>query len=112
MGERSNYKLVFVAHPIRGDVEGNKRKVKELLGNLCRTSSFNYIFTAPYLVTLELYDDADPIQRARGIEIGLAQLERCDELWVFGQPTEGMKQEIEHASAHGVRVVFKEAQAC
>jgi hypothetical protein len=33
------------------------------------------------------------------MEMGLHILKRCDELWVFGTPTEGMKEEIKLAKS-------------
>jgi len=40
------------------------------------------------------------------MEMGLQILKRCDELWVFGPPTEGMKAEIKLAQALNIPILF------
>jgi hypothetical protein len=33
-------------------------------------------------------------------------IDRCDEVWVFGEPSEGMQDEIAYAKGKGIRVIF------
>lgn len=44
-------------------------------------------------------DDADPAQRAVGMEAGLYLLARCHEVRVYGPPTAGMRAELGAARA-------------
>lgn len=47
-------------------------------------------------------------ERADGIAMGLELLLGCDEIWVYGEATEGMEQEIRFAVEHGIHIWFKE----
>ena len=39
-----------------------------------------------------------------GLSIGRELVLMCDELWAFGEPTEGMRMEIEQAKRLGIPV--------
>lgn len=93
-------KIVYVCSPLRGDMERN----------IVRANYFSrFVFEkgcipiAPHVIFTQFLDDAKPKERKRGIEMGIALLKLCDELWVFG-PTisEGMKTEIEVARKRGL----------
>ena len=49
-------------------------------------------------------------QRRLGISMGMELLALCDEVWVFGEATEGMAAEIASATAQGKKVIFKETE--
>ena len=36
----------------------------------------------------------------------------CDEVWVFGEATEGMAAEIASATAQGKEIIFKDTEEC
>ena len=93
---------VFICSPYRGDVELNTGIALEL----CRRAiAVNKIPFAPHLYFTRFIDDADPDQRALGIELGLQWLSVCWELWQFGEaPTEGMLIEIAQAHRLGIPV--------
>jgi len=38
--------------------------------------------------------------------MGLHALRRCDELWVFGEPSEGMRAEIEFAQSLNISILY------
>ena len=42
-------------------------------------------------------DDGDKEQRELGLRFALVLLGKCDELWVFGYASEGMRREIAKA---------------
>lgn len=93
-------KIVYVCSPLRGDMERN----------IVRANYFSrFVFEkgcipiAPHVIFTQFLDDAKTKERKRGIEMGIALLKLCDELWVFG-PTisEGMKTEIEAARKRGL----------
>jgi hypothetical protein len=62
---------------------------------------------APHLLYPQFLDDSVPTEREAGIVMGLAVLERCSELWCFGEDvTTGMSAEISKASALGMPIQF------
>jgi len=44
--------------------------------------------------------------RAEGMAMGLHALRRCDELWVFGEPSEGMRAEIKLAKSLNIPILY------
>jgi hypothetical protein len=89
-----NGRIVYIASPMRGDIEGN---LKRAAAYCHAAAEAGVIPIAPHLYFSSYLDDRIPEERATGMEMGLQILRRCDELWVFGIPTEGMKAEIELA---------------
>jgi len=59
----------------------------------------------PHLYLPLVLDDEDPMQRERGIEAALQLIRCCDELWCFGDPTEGMRLELDEATRLEIPVV-------
>lgn len=61
---------------------------------------------APHVYCTQFTDDTIPAERELGMELGIAMLDMCDELWVYGieNPSEGMRREIEYAKANGIPV--------
>lgn len=100
----SRRKLVFVAHPLSGDVTGNLILAKTWLRWLINENpdcSF-CLGWAPYC---EVLDDDDPEHRERGIRDGMEMLSRCDELWMVGSRlSNGMADERDKAIALGLPV--------
>ena len=88
-------KLIYVASPYAGDVERNVEYAKQA----CRTvMESGHAFFAPHLLYPAVLNDAVPEERQAGIEMGLALLHRCDELWAFGSVvSRGMQAEIAEA---------------
>lgn len=96
-----NRPLIFICSPYRGDVETNTQNARRY----CRFAlQQNGIPFAPHLLFTQFLNDGDPMERRIGLCLGIEMLKRCDELWAFGQPTEGMTMEIREAEQHGVRV--------
>ena len=44
-----------------------------------------------------MLDDSDVEEREMGLMFGLALLRMCDEVWVFGEISRGMAEEIKEA---------------
>lgn len=93
-------KIVYVCSPLRGDMERN----------IVRANYFSrFVFEkgcipiAPHVIFTQFLDDAKPKERKRGIEMGIALLKLCDELWVFS-PTisEGATREADLPSGQSV----------
>ena len=62
-------------------------------------------FFAPHLLYPQLLNDANPHERQTGLDMGIAMLSRCDELWCYGDRiSPGMRLEIEEAARLGIPV--------
>lgn len=99
-------KIVYIAHPIGGDVKNNIQKVKSIFKQLSLENKV--IPFAPYLTAVETLEDSDPLQRSIGFEQNKAFFYRgiIDELWVYGI-SNGVNQEIEWAKELGIKVIYK-----
>lgn len=98
-------KFVYICSPCRGDMEKNIIKAQ----NYCREAVELYpdvVPIAPHVYCTQFLDDTNPDERAVGMEMWIALLDMCDELWVYGieNPSEGMQQEIEYATEHGITI--------
>ncbi|MDR9786780.1 MAG: DUF3310 domain-containing protein [Peptococcaceae bacterium MAG4] len=94
--------VIYVCSPLRGDVERNIQKA-------IAYSRFVYsqggIPLAPHVIFTTFLDDTVLEERAVGLDLGLELLEKCDELWAFGDKiSEGMTGEIARAGELGLRV--------
>lgn len=100
-------KVVFIAHPVGGDIAGN---VKKVLAICERVHKDGHIPVAPYLVSLQYLNDAVTEDRDLGIEANLVCFRRrfIDELWLFGERiSEGMKEEVMFAVKLKIPIVPK-----
>ena len=99
-------KKVFVCSPFRPLSNDPQTREVEKEDNLrrarqgCRmVSDLGGIPIAPHLYFPQFLDDGTEEERATGIEMGLALLDKCDEMWIFGNRiTEGMAREISQAA--------------
>ncbi|MFH0952065.1 MAG: DUF4406 domain-containing protein [Patescibacteria group bacterium] len=100
-------KLVYISHPISGDVEKNVREVLEICKKIYTKDIIPF---APYLVSLQYLDDKVTQDRELGIAASIETLKRglVDELWAFGDTiSAGMKEEIRIAEEKGIPVIYK-----
>jgi len=97
--EKTRLPLVYIASPYSGDTEHNTERAR----GYCRFAvSQKVIPVAPHLLYPQFMDDEDKQQREQGIRFALVLLEKCDELWVFGNKiSEGMSREIAKAKKKG-----------
>ncbi|NNJ31386.1 DUF7768 domain-containing protein [Lacrimispora defluvii] len=95
-------KLIYVASPYAGDIEQNTEFAKKA----CRhVMNEGHAFFAPHLLYPTILDEHQPEQRQLGLDMGLAMLPRCDELWCYGDRISyGMHLEIEEAVRLGIPV--------
>lgn len=98
-------RLIYICSPLRGDIEKNIQKAQ----GYCREAVElwpDVIPIAPHVYCTQFLDDTIPQEREAGMELGIALLDMCDELWVYGinNPSEGMKKEIAYAEEHGIPV--------
>jgi hypothetical protein len=87
-------KRVFVCSPYANDIPGNTdRAIKYCLAEV---NAGNVPF-APHLIYPQILSESDPEGRKKGIELGLAMMEACDELHIYGdRVSNGMATEIAH----------------
>lgn len=89
-------KIVYIAHPISGNIKNNIKKIKEIIRDI-NLNDGDVLPFAHYLVDLDCLDDTVPSERKRGIKNDIELLSRkfIDELWLFGNKiSEGMIGEI------------------
>ncbi len=94
-------KKVYICSPYRGDIPQNTE-------NACRYCRYallkGYLPVAPHLYFTRFLDDGIEAERRMGMFMGTELLKECAELWVFGIPSEGMKEEIKLAQRIGIPV--------
>lgn len=100
-------KKVFICSPFRGDVEKNSLRA---VGYCRQAYEEGCLPIAPHLLFPQFLNEDSLKERADGISMGMELLLSCDEVWVFGEATEGMEQEIRFAVEHGIHILFKEIQ--
>lgn len=99
-------KVVFISHPLKGDVEGNINKVREICRELILDGKV--IPLATHMLFPTFLDDDVHEERRTGLDGTLELLKRSDEVWVYGDRiSEGMKEEIELAKEIKIPIVFK-----
>lgn len=102
-----NRRFVYICSPLRGDYEKNTENARTFCRVAAKYSPVGVIPIAPHLYFPQFLYDGNPEERALGIEAGLALLEKCEELWVFGidNPSEGMRAELNHAKELGIPIL-------
>ncbi len=95
-------KIVYIASPYAGDVEGNVEFAKAACRLAMEEGSTP---VAAHLLYPQMLDDMIPEQRELGIRMGLKLLEACSELWLCGSRiSSGMQEELKTARIHGIPV--------
>jgi hypothetical protein len=105
--ETPQRKLVFIAHPIRGDVASNMKKVFAICEQVHKEG---HTPIAPYLIAPTHSNDEVLKNRELGVWANLTTFEHgyVDELWLYGDRiSEGMKIEVALAKKLGIPVVAK-----
>jgi hypothetical protein len=98
-------RILYMAHPVGGDVPGNVRRALDWLASL-RRSEPNVTIIAPWLASLASGEnDADPVARERGMIDCETVVARCDGLiLVGGRISAGMQRELAAAVAADIDV--------
>jgi len=95
-------KIVYIASPYAGDVEGNVEFAKAACRLAMEQGSTP---VAAHLLYPQMLDDTVPKQRELGIRMGLKLLGACSELWLCGSRISGgMQEELKEAWRHGIPV--------
>ena len=93
-------KLVYIASPYAGDVEGNVAFAKAA----CRyAAAKGYTPVAVHLMYPQFLDDRVPKEREAGLKMGRRVLAACEEIWLCGERmSAGMKAEEAEAKRLGI----------
>ena len=87
-------KTIYVASPYAGDPEKN---TKAAVGYCRMVTDMGHMPVASHLLYPQILDDSNPLERSLGLSFGKKLLSFCDEVWVFGEISSGVSQEIEEA---------------
>ena len=87
-----NRRKIYVASRYAGDVDAN---VSAAVTYCRRVIDEGYMPVASHLLYPQILNDNIPEERELGLLFGLLRL--CDEVWVFGEVSQGVAQEIEEA---------------
>lgn len=95
-------KLVYIASPYAGDVEGNVAFAKAA----CRyAAAQGYTPVAVHLMYPQFLDDRVPKEREAGLKMGRRVLAACEEIWLCGERmSAGMKAEEAEAQRLGIPI--------
>lgn len=91
-------KQIYLAHPLSATtavgIKRNLTLAKQWYKWACDHYWPEHTFNCMWILNCEVYDDADAIQRSRGMQRNLAHIKRCDELWLLGEEVSvGMLEE-------------------
>lgn len=97
-------KIVYMAHPVSGDVKNNLARAKAWV-RWIEENHPDVAVVASWITECEIWDDDNPTHQAAGLKRDLAVIERCDELWLVGPKiSSGMERERAHAEEHGLAI--------
>ena len=91
--------LVYICSPYSGDIEKNTENARRYSRYAVDHHS---IPVTPHLLYPQFMDEED--ERDLGLFFGIVLLGKCQEVWVFGPPSEGMKKEIFKAEKKGLAI--------
>lgn len=103
----SEFKIVFIAHPVGGDIQGNIEKIKAIHRNVSIHEKGVIPFT-PYMADILSLDDKDRTERMIGLINSQTILSSgiVDELRLYGDKiSPGMKEEVIIAMQLGIPIV-------
>lgn len=102
-------KIVYIAHPVSGDVKNNIDKITKIVREINLTDSKTTPF-APYLADIMALDDAQIMERNRGMKNNKSILKSglVDEIHLYGNRiTNGMLKEVNIALKNGIPIIPK-----
>lgn len=102
MEKRQYRPLVYICSPYAGDVETNVYNARRY----CRFAvDSGCIPIAPHLLYPQFLDDTDEGERRLGLFFGNVLMDRCSEVWVFGERINpGMSAEIKRSRRRGYKI--------
>jgi hypothetical protein len=98
-------RVVYVCSPWRALDDVTRRANRDRAERACRDIAMaGDVPVAAHLLYPQFLDDADHVERGVGLRCALTLLARCDEVVVYGPPTEGMLREIAAGESLGLPV--------
>ncbi len=99
---RKRSTVVYICSPFSDDPEGNTEKAVRF----CKyAADHGFTPVAPHLMYPRFLNDQEPADRAKAIKMDLNLLQRCHQLWVFGDNvTSGMRIEMDFAKARRIPI--------
>lgn len=102
---KSKPTVIYICSPYRPVFRTETDRKSELEANIERAKAackivvaLGCIPMAPHLYFTLFLNDRDPVDREKGMTLGLQWLEQSDELWIFGNTiSDGMAVEISRA---------------
>lgn len=99
--------IVYICSPYSGNVAENTAAARKYSRFAVDSGCLPI---TPHLLYPQFLDDRDPYERKLGIRFGDILMDRCAEVWVFGQHiSAGMKMEINRAQRKGYALRFFDA---
>ena len=94
--------MVYICSPYSGDVVRNILAAQKY----CRFAvKSGFMPVAAHLHYPQFLSDENPMERELGMYFGNILMDKCDEVWVFGERfSEGMEDEYNRAMKHGYKV--------
>ena len=94
--------LIYVCSPYAGDIRTNVKNAKRYSRYIVERGHIPF---APHLLFPQFMDDNDESERQKSLLFGQKMLDKCDEMWVFGESvSEGMYAEIKYAREKGYKI--------
>lgn len=97
-------KIVFICSPYKDDIEVNTIRAKRY-GRYAVTKQ--QVPIIPHLMYTQFLNENNYEERAKGLEMGLILLSKCQEIWVFGSRiSKGMEIEIKEAERMKIPIKY------
>ena len=104
--------VIYICSPFRPVFKTEADRRSELGANIERTkaackmvAALGCMPMAAHIYFTQFLNDRDPVEREKGMALGLQWLEQSDELWIFGNTvSDGMAAEIARAKELGMPV--------
>lgn len=100
-------KIVYVAHPISGDLRDNLKDIQRIIVLLNKKYK-NTVFSVPYFGDVMSLDDSYANDRRRGMRNCMALIDTgaFDELWLTGDHiSKGMQAEMMRFAVKGLPII-------
>ncbi len=97
-------KKVFICSQLRGNYEQNLEKAREYSRQAVLEG---YLPITPHIYFTQFLNDDIIEERNKGMKLGLELMKDCSEIWVYGDVTLGMAEEIQTAKERKIKVIKK-----
>lgn len=91
--------MIYICSPYAGDTKTNVAKARHYSRFAVESGCLPI---APHLLFPQFMDDSNPAERALSLSFGNVLMDKCAEVWVFGERiSSGMEAEIKRARDKG-----------